>query len=286
VAVGLARLGVAPLLLARSGSDAFAATLDAHLSAAGLARDGVVPAEGPSAVAVVTRRPDGSAHYDLYLAGVPDLAWTTTDLDRALGAATGAACWHTGSLASWSGPGWSVVLDAFRRARADGRMVLSYDPNARPGLEPLAEVARRVAAYVATADVVKVSDEDLALLYPQRDPDDVCAGWADSGPGLVVLTRGSAGVSAWRPGRNRLDVPGVQVAVSDTVGAGDTLTAGLLAGLADADALAPRAEGALTDLADDRLAHVLARACRAAAITCSRPGADPPTRAELDAWPA
>lgn len=77
---------------------------------------------------------------------------------------------------------------------------------------------------------------------------------------------------------------GVRVVVSDTVGAGDTLTAGLLAGLADAGAYGPRTDGRLAALPDDRLATLLARACRAAAITCSRPGADPPTSAELDAW--
>lgn len=167
VAVGLARLGVVPVLLARSGDDGFSRVLDRHLVDSGLGLAGVVPAGGPSAVAAVERQPDGSAHYDLYLNGVPDLSWTAADLATALAAADrlGAVCWHTGSLASWSGPGWATVLDAWRAAHDAGALTLSYDPNARPGQEPLPEVARRVEEYVRLSDVVKVSDEDLARLF-------------------------------------------------------------------------------------------------------------------------
>lgn len=288
VALGLARLGIEPVLLARSGGDGFSRLLDQHLRDNGLSTDGVVHAGGPSALAVVDKQPDGSARYDLYLEAVPDLAWTAPDLSTALAAARahGAIAWHTGSLASWAGPGAREVLAAFAAARDAGSMALSYDPNARPGVEDPGLVVERVLRYVAVADVVKVSDEDLATLFPHRDAEEVCAAWAGSGTGLVVLTRGADGVSAWRHGRPRLDVPGVKVDVVDTVGAGDTLSAALLAGLAEAGALRPTAEGALAALPEERLEEILGRACVAAALTCSRAGADLPTRAEVDAFVA
>lgn len=283
VAVGLARLGVHPILLARAGDDEYAAVLDAHLVGNGLDMSGVLAAAGPSLVADCTRHADGSVRYDFRTAGVPDLDWTAESLEAALTVARDAGCvaWHTGSLASWLGPGVPALQQAWADAR--GAMTLSYDPNARPGTRPRDEVRAIVDAFASDANVVKCSDEDLEYLYPGVDPGQVASRWIDGGADLVVVTRGAAGVLAWRRAGAILDIPGVAVDVSDTVGAGDTLTAALLAGLAQADALGSDPSRRLAGLADDAVAGILARAARAAAITCSRPGADPPTTAELDA---
>lgn len=285
VALGLARLGVTPLMLARSGGDGFARLLDNHLVANGLPTDAVLHVGGPSALAVVDRQADGSAKYDFWLDAAPDFAWTAKDLDDALAIVRGlgAAAWHTGSLASYAGGSCETVLAAYQQAHAAGDLVLSYDPNARPGMAPVDVMRTRVEAFVSAADVVKVSDEDLAHLYPGEDPGSVCERWLASGPVLVVLTMGGEGVRAWRAGHPVLQAVGPKVVVSDTVGAGDTLSAALLSGLADAGALRPRDEGAIAALSDEALQTILFRACVAAGITCSRAGANPPTKAEVDA---
>lgn len=283
VALGVRRLGGEPVLLGRAGDDGLAGLLDRAILDNGLSTAALLRRSGPSMLAVCTRKDDGSVEYYFYYQGSPDLMWTAADLDEALGAAraAGAVAWHTGSLVSWLGPGVDAVLDAWRAARASGDLTLSYDPNARPGTVPRDEMRDRVESFVALSDVVKVSDEDIAFLYPGQSPDDVCARWSTSGPSLVVLTLGPDGVAAWRGGAVVADVPGRSVTVADTVGAGDTVTAALLVGLGDAGVLG--GAGRIGDLADADVRSILERAVCAAAVTCSREGADPPTRDEVDA---
>ncbi|MFM1966895.1 MAG: hypothetical protein RL134_2620 [Actinomycetota bacterium] len=283
VALGVRRLGGEPVLLGRSGDDGLAALLDRAISDNGLSTAALLRRTGPSLLAVCTRQEDGSVSYYFYYQGSPDLLWDAADLGEALAAAraAGATAWHTGSLVSWLGPGVDAVLAAWRAAHDAGDLTLSYDPNARPGTVPRDVMRARVEDFVALSHVVKVSDEDLAFLYPGEVPEDVCIRWIDAGPALVVLTRGPYGVAAWRRGRQAIEVPGRPVAVADTVGAGDTVTAALLVGLGDAGALG--AGGDIAGLADDVVSKILERAVAAAAITCSREGAQPPTRAEVDA---
>lgn len=283
VALGVARLGGTPILLGRAGDDGMARLLDRAILDNGLSTAALLRRPGPSLLAVCTRQADGSVEYAFYHQGCPDLSWTTEDLEEALGAAKaeGAVAWHTGSLVSWLGPGVGAVLTAWEREREAGALVLSYDPNARPGTVAREDMRATVERFVAPAHVVKASDADLELLYPGERPEDVCARWAAAGPELVVLTRGPSGLSAWRTGRAEVSVPGVPVEVSDTVGAGDTVTAALLAGLGSVGALAPG--GAIAAVGDADLAGILRRAATAAAITCSRAGANPPTVDEVDA---
>lgn len=282
VALGVRRLGGEPVLLGRSGDDGLSGLLDRAILDNGLSTAALLRRSGPSMLAVCTRRDDGSVEYYFYYQGSPDLMWTSVDLAEALGAAraAGAVAWHTGSLVSWLGPGVDAVLDAWRAARDAGDLTLSYDPNARPGTVPREEMRDRVERFVALSDVVKVSDEDIAFLYPGEAPADVCARWSTAGPALVVLTRGPDGVAAWRGGRQAVDIAGRRVAVADTVGAGDTVTAALLVGLGDAGVLG--AGGSIDTLDDDAIGAILTRAVVAAAITCSRDGANPPTRGEVD----
>lgn len=283
VALGVRRLGGEPVLLGRAGDDGLAGLLDRAIIDNGLSTAALLRRSGPSLLAVCTRNDDGSVSYYFYYQGSPDLMWDAADLAEALGAAraAGATAWHTGSLVSWLGPGVDAVLDAWRAARDAGDLTLSYDPNARPGTVPREEMRARVEEFVGLSDVVKVSDEDIAYLYPGESPEIVCARWIERGPAMVVLTRGAEGLAAWRPGRAVLAVPGRPVTVADTVGAGDTVTAALLVGLGDAGVLG--ADGRIADVADDDMLAILERASVAAAITCSREGAQPPTRAEVDA---
>lgn len=282
VALGVRRLGGEPVLLGRAGDDGLAGLLDRAITDNGLSTAALLRRSGPSLLAVCTRQEDGSVSYYFYYQGSPDLMWDAADLGEALRAAraAGATAWHTGSLVSWLGPGVDAVLAAWRAAREAGDLTLSYDPNARPGTVSQEVMRARVEDFVGLSDVVKVSDEDLAFLYPGETPEAVCGRWIEQGPSLVVLTRGPQGLAAWRRGRVAVEVAGRPVEVADTVGAGDTVTAALLVGLGDAGALG--AGGDIDGLSDEAVRGILERAAVAAAITCSREGAQPPTRGEVD----
>jgi fructokinase len=132
------------------------------------------------------------------------------------------------------------------------------------------------------SDVVKVSDEDLEWLYPDRPDEDVAREWLGKGPALVVVTRGGKGVFAVTADLE-LHRPAVRIDLVDTVGAGDSFTSGLLDGLRRADLIGGPHREALAAIDESSLISVLDEASLIAAITCSRPGADPPTLAELEA---
>jgi fructokinase len=133
-----------------------------------------------------------------------------------------------------------------------------------------------VEALVALSDVVKVSDEDLETLWPDLPVDDAARRLAGLGPRAVVVTRGGEGAS-WVEAERRVDVASRPVTVADTIGAGDTFAAALVDGLWTHGLLG----GRLPVLTDVVVGDLLAHAARAAAVTVSRPGADPPYRAEL-----
>jgi fructokinase len=282
VALGLARLGVRPLLLGRRAADAFADLLDNNLTASGLSLEGFIDGGGLSMLAVCSRQPEGSMSYSFYTADSPDLRWSESDVRAALQriTASGAVAWHTGSLVSWLGSDVSTLLAAWQGARQAGQVTLSYDPNARPQALDAEGTRSWVEQFARSAHVVKASDEDIAYCYPNDDVEQVCARWVQTGPVIVVLTRGARGATVWQRGHEPVDVPGIAVDVVDTVGAGDTLTAGLLGGLAPW--FGPGGEDALARLDPGELRRIVEGAAVAAAITCSRPGADPPTLDERD----
>jgi fructokinase len=192
-------------------------------------------------------------------------------------------CLHTGSLATVIPPGDKAVIDLVRRERERGRVTVSYDPNVRPLL--LGERVRARAGIeevVALSDVVKVSDEDLRWLYPEDADEVVARRWLASGPSLVVVTRGGDGVFATT---SSLDVhrEAAPIDLVDTVGAGDSFTSGLLDGLGRAELIGGERREALRNVDEATLISILDRATVVAGITCSRPGADPPTRDEVNA---
>jgi fructokinase len=149
------------------------------------------------------------------------------------------------------------------------------DPTVRPTVLPDLDVDR----WLAVADLVKASDDDLALLHPGRDPLDVARSWLAAGPAVVVVTRGGAGAAAVT-GERTVEVPAPAVEVVDTVGAGDAFGAALLHALAEGGALG----GRLDHLDVELLRRAMAFAAAAAAVTCTRRGADPPRRDELPPW--
>ena len=157
-------------------------------------------------------------------------------------------------------------------------MVVSYDPNLRLNVEPDVQVWRDTLDWMLPrTDVLKLSDEDLGLLYPGVDPAAFAADCLGKGAGVVALTRGGHGAFAWHAA-GVVDVPPVRVDVVDTVGAGDTFQAGLLTRLKELGALTP---DGVRGMDAETLLDAMRFAAQAAAITCSRRGADLPRRAEL-----
>jgi fructokinase len=161
--------------------------------------------------------------------------------------------------------------------REAGTRLIMLDPNIRPGfIRDESRYRARLARMIAASDVVKLSDEDLHWLNP-GDADAAVAALLQQGPAMVLITRGEQGADAYSgAGCTHVDAP--RVTVADTVGAGDTFNAGFLAGLGD---LGVTTRAALCALDSDRLGAALHLGVRAAAVTVSRPGANPPRRADL-----
>lgn len=278
VAVGLARLGVPTRMLARLAGDAFGRRLAAHLAGNGVDLSLAPAAAEPSSLAIVTVAPDGAAEYDFRVSGTADWQWTPAELAGALDA--GALAVHAGSLAMTMPPG-AAVLESFL-AGARETAVVSYDPNCRPALmgDPAA-VRPHIERLIGLADVVKASADDVAWLYPGSALAAVAGDWLSRGPTLVVITCGPEGALAVGAAAGRVDRPGRPVAVVDTVGAGDSFSAALLAGLYRRGLLGAAHRDALRRVPAAELAVLLDEAGTAAALTCTRAGADPPTAAEL-----
>jgi len=278
-ALACARLGGAVQFLGRFGNDAFGERARARLEENGVGLSGSVDAAEPSTLAVATTDEEGHAHYAFWTNGTSDWQWTPEELSAHPTAGTRVV--HTASVASWTPPGASEIVTMLRRAASQGCLV-SYDPNIRPAL--LRDESRGLLEdAIATAHVVKVSDEDVATLHPGDDPFAAARSWLDRGPRLVVVTAGAHGARAYRPGRPEVVVPSAAVVVADTIGAGDTFTAGLLIALLDLLPVGTAPTTALDELTDDQVASALRVAAAASGITVTRPGCDPPTAAELQA---
>ncbi|WJM15350.1 PfkB family carbohydrate kinase [Microbacterium arborescens] len=260
VAVGVARLGVPVRLVTRLGRDERGERIARHVRDAGAKVAEASWTDASTDTARARIRPDGSAEYEFDVAGVvPPVA-----LD-------GAALVHTGSIALFLDPGGETCLAALEAARGDA--IVTVDPNIRPALVGARETAlARFARAAAAADLVKLSDEDAEWLWPGDDAPTVLETIARLGAAVVVMTRGGDGAIGRAPDGTVVEVAGVAVVVADTIGAGDSFMASLIATLVD--------RGVPTDA--EALVRALRIAARAAAITVSRPGANPPTRAELE----
>ena len=269
VAVALSRLGHEAHLLTRIGNDARGDAIRAHLDASGVQLTPGSSVEAATSTALARLDANGAATYEFDLLWDPRPAGLPEHVDAV----------HTSSIAAVLEPGAETVLDVLRRRR-DGSTI-SYDPNARPTLMGEAETVRaQIEHTIALCDVVKASDEDVAWLYGTDDVEDVVASWRELGPALTVLTRGDEGAVGFA-GTGRVQVSPVVVDAVDTVGAGDTFSAGILDALAAKDLLGAEKRPALAAMPSDDVASVLRHAAALAAITVSRAGANPPWSHEL-----
>ncbi|RJS46710.1 carbohydrate kinase family protein [Nocardioides cavernaquae] len=268
VAIGLSRLGMRVDLQTQIGADHHGTLIEQHLAADGVALVAGSVSEQPTSTAVATIGDDGSATYEF------DISWALSAADGLMPTVA-----HTGSIAAVVEPGASAVRNAIRALRATA--TVSYDPNVRPQLMgDRSDACRRIESLVALADVVKVSSEDLAWLHPDVEPSAVARRWVGLGAALVVITDGESGATALTQ-YVTVEVPARRTDVVDTIGAGDSFMAGLLAALDDAGLLGRNNEVRLRAIDASVLRDVLAFAAECAAITVSRPGADPPRRSEV-----
>jgi fructokinase len=268
VAVGLARLGLDTLLITELGDDEPGQLVLDHLVSSGVRLDESSVKAG-RATSTATARLDErhAATYDF------DLSW---DLGRRI-LPTHALGLHVGSIGAALRPGRDAVVDLVAQAVAADTFV-SFDPNARPAFLPApAQAHADLLEIAASAQLVKLSDEDIELLAPGRTPQELAVDLlaASDRTRLVVVTHGGTAAEAYTR-TDSVRVASTQAQVVDTVGAGDSFMAALIAVVLDWG----------LDLDTERLRAMLTAAHTVAAITCGRRGADPPTRQELPpAWP-
>jgi fructokinase len=272
VAVALARLGANVEIATAYADDRLGRLLDVRFAEAGVGFAGNPHVLGHTSSAVATLDATGAASYVFDIAG-----------ELALPAPTAAPMLiHTGSRGAVLEPGSKIVSDTI--ARLASTATVSYDINARPAATGVsARLVAQVESLAAASDVVKASDEDLVALYPGRDVEASAQHLLRLGAGAVVETRGEGGATCHTQ-KGRIDCPAERVTVSDTIGAGDSFCAAMLDGLRLQGLLGAENRHALRSLSLDDWVVVLRRAARAAAITVSRPGANPPSSAEVDAF--
>ncbi|MEU9574094.1 carbohydrate kinase [Streptomyces massasporeus] len=271
-AVALARLGTPARFLARLSGDVFGRLFRARLETSGVDLSSAVPAAEPSTPAVAELDAQGQAAFSFHAQNTADWQWTAEEPARV--GLSGTACVHTGCLALVQEPG-AVAVEEFLAAAAP-HATISIDPNVRPLLVHPDVYRDRLAHWCGLADVLRLSEDDLELLLPGTPPEEACDIWHAAGVRLVVITRGADGALASLAG-DRIQVPAVPTSVADTVGAGDSFTAGLLHHLGVHGLLG----GRLTDLSLGDVEAACLFAVQVAAPTCSVAGPNPPWQDRL-----
>lgn len=257
VALGLGRLGYPVTLLTQFGSDRRGRLIKDHLDATvDLVQGG--SHHTPTSTALVTMDEEGIPRYEF------DLAWDVSFPDTASPSIV-----HTGSLGAYLEPGRNEVLRIIRQHA--NAATITLDPNLRPLIMDRVTAASHIEGLVEYANVIKVSDEDLAWLHPTRAPEDIAAEWLASGVDLVALTRGAKGADVWNS-RGHASVTATSVRVVDTVGAGDAFMAGMIDALCTLKAVGPHRTSELHTLDERQLHAILAHATAAAGIAVSHAG--------------
>ena len=271
-AIALGRLGAPASFFSGFSCDFLGDMLRASLAASNVETSLAHVSDRPTTLAFV-RLVEGQAEYRFYDEGSAGRMLRETDLPASVGPAAALLFGAISLIAEPCGSAYEALL---RREHAT--RVVMLDPNIRPDFipEPTAHRAR-IERMAAMSDVLKFSDDDLAWFGAEGSSDDAAEAWLARGAKLVLVTKGARGATAyWRGGR--VTVPAQAVQIVDTVGAGDTFNAGVLASLWEQGLLTKAAIAALTA---KQIEAALKLGIRAAAVTVSRAGANPPWRTEL-----
>ncbi|WP_341861846.1 carbohydrate kinase [Gymnodinialimonas sp. 57CJ19] len=273
-AIALSRLGTQTEFFSGLSTDLFGERLDGVLMANGVGSALAHRNDRPTTLAFVTLT-DGQASYAFYDENTAGRMLTEADLPTIPDAAK--ACFF-GGISLAVEPCAEAYAALIQQAHTQNRVVM-IDPNIRPGF--IADEARfraRLDQILAHSDIIKASDEDLRWLLGDHSLPVLAERLRAKGPAIVLITQGSDGVTAFHAGGD-IHVDANKVQVVDTVGAGDTFNAGVLAGLDDAGALDK--DKIVNGLDEDTLRSALTLGVRASAVTVTRAGANPPRRDEL-----
>lgn len=268
-AKALSKLGIDTQFIDGISFDEYGQMAKDELVASGVKLDYVKNSNKPTCLAKVSLNDSGSASYEFVIENTATFDFTSdwlpnpqTELPTLL---------HIGTLATAIEPGASVLFEWAQSVAKVAPIV--FDPNIRPAVISDPDLyVKQVERWVAISSAAKVSDEDIKWLYPSLEIEQVVNNWLAKGPSLIVVTYGDKGLAGYRVGE-KVSVDAVKVVVADTVGAGDTVGAILVEAIV---------KDGLKSLSGVRLEMMLKRAAKAAAITVSRSGANPPTLKEIE----
>jgi len=268
-AKALAKLGVKTYFIDGISNDEYGQMAKAELLSTNVLLDYVQYSNKPTCTAKVTLSSSGSASYEFVIKDTATFDFSDQWLPDPQSLKP--SLLHIGTLATVIEPGASIL---FEWAQSVAHLApIIFDPNIRPAvLGNRDEYVKKVEKWVAISWAVKVSDEDLNWLYPGKVIDEIVNRWLEVGVHLVVVTLGEKGIIAYRM-NEQISVDAVKVVVADTVGAGDTVGAVLVEAIV---------KNSLDKLTGEVLKTMLNRAAKAAAITVSRTGANPPSTDEID----
>jgi fructokinase len=267
-AKALAKLGIDTQFIDGISTDKYGQMALKQLHKDGVLLDFVKFSDKPTCLAIVSLNSQGGATYEFVIEGTATFDFSVSWLPDPV--ANKPALLHIGTLVTAIEPAASVLFEWATQVAKVSPIV--FDPNIRPAvMSDRAEYVKQVERWVSISSSVKVSDDDIYWLYPGVELDKVANKWLAMGPELIVVTFGDKGLTGYRKDE-KVTVDAKKVVVADTVGAGDTVGAILVEAII---------EDGLDKLTGMRLSVMLGRAAKAAAITVSRTGALPPSKAEI-----
>ena len=268
-AKALSKLGINTQFIDGVSTDDYGQMAKNELVASGVKLDYVKYSDKPTCLAIVSLSDSGSASYECVIENTATFDFNSDWLPNPQ--TERPALLHIGTLATAIEPGASVLFEWAQSVAKVAPIV--FDPNIRPAvISDRKHYMMLVERWISISSAVKVSDEDIRWLYPSLELEQVVKNWLAKGPSLIVVTYGDKGLAGYRVGE-KVFVDAVVVVVADTVGAGDTVGAILVEAIV---------KDGLDTLTGVRLEMMLKRAAKAAAITVSRSGANPPTLKEIE----
>ena len=268
-AKALAKLGIDTQFIDGISTDDYGLMAKVELVSTGVKLNYIKYSNKPTCLAIVSLSDSGSATYEFLIKNTATFDFTPDWLPNPQ--TERPSLLHVGTLATAVEPGASVLFEWAQSVAKIAPIV--FDPNIRPAvISDRNQYVKHVERWAHISSAIKVSDEDIRWLYPSLAIDQVVNNWLTKGPSLIVVTYGDKGLAGYRIGE-KVSVEAVKIVVADTVGAGDTVGAILVEAIV---------KDGLSSLIGVRLEKMLNRAAKAAAITVSRSGANPPTLEEIE----